>query len=157
MAGSPLALRSSHDGLCVLRSPSPRFGPCTEVADLALFMPEADDHASLIAVASPSISPMPGEFRHLFLGPSQSVCAERWCVRCISRTAAGVRARVGLCAYHGFEPLQLIAVQRGAGARSALLPEALLPSGEDDPATAWHPAYAALALAAVLRHAALSY
>ena len=123
---TPLALRSAHDGACVVRRPAV-FGRCDD--EVALYLPnDADDLRSLLLVSSPSSASMPGEFRQLYLGPpsSRAVCADRWCLRCVSRDRD--RVRVGLCAYHGYEPIQVVsAAARTEG--GALLAASALPQG----------------------------
>ncbi len=105
-------LRSGSDGLCLQPGPL-RWGSCDSALPWTLHKHAALHHAAIS--------------RQFTLGRSNAagvrrVCADRWCLRCISRGNSN-RARLGLCILDGFEavvPVVAAASQAREAGRWAL-------------------------------------
>lgn len=109
------ALRSIHDGHCLLPSPLRFSQRCDD--DSAIFRLDPRGGGRLEGEVHPrlTLARRRGEGAHAHV-----VCADRWCVRCVSRGNAN-RARVGLCALEGFEAVRPIDVRAMPPAPVALI------------------------------------
>jgi len=94
-ASSGTALQSIANGSCLQVASRPlRFAPCKEIA-----------HDLLIDGARRLYSEH--HTRSLYLGSQHGqVCLDAYCIRCVARGDRN-EAKIGLCAWSGFEPMQL--------------------------------------------------